>query len=54
MSAINDERAEDQEIGFEISDDALEAAALAIHTGGYTQYAFCTMGSCPDGGPNGR
>jgi hypothetical protein len=50
MSEIGDECAEDDVLGFEISDDALEAAALAMHSGGYTQYAFCTMGSCPDGG----
>ena len=52
MSDIRNERTDDDVIGPEISDEALETAALAIHSGGYTQYAFCTMGTCPDGGPN--
>ncbi len=47
MNEPGDERADDELTGFEISDEALEAAALAIHSGGYTQYAFCTMGTCP-------
>jgi hypothetical protein len=51
MGEIGDERVEDDVIGIEISDDALEAAALAIHSGGYTQYAFCTMGTCPGNNP---
>jgi hypothetical protein len=47
MSDIATEQAEDEAIGVEVSDEALEAAAFAGNSGAYTQLGLCTLGACP-------
>ena len=41
------ERTEDEVPQFEISDEALEAAAFAEKLGAYTEFAWCTQFTCP-------
>jgi hypothetical protein len=47
MSDITNEQTEDEIISAEISDEALEAAALAGNSGAYTQLGLCTFSGCP-------
>jgi hypothetical protein len=47
MSDITLERTENEPLNTEISDEALEGAALAGHAGAYTQFAYCTSIGCP-------
>jgi hypothetical protein len=47
MSDITNEQTEDEIISYEISDEALEIAAVAGNSGAYTQFAFCTYSGCP-------
>jgi len=41
------ERIDDEALRFEISDEALEAAAFAEKIGAYTEFAWCTQFTCP-------
>jgi hypothetical protein len=47
MSNITNEQTEDEIISIEISDESLEAAALAGISGVYTQFGLCTISACP-------
>ena len=47
MDDIVKEQTEDEVPGFEISDEALEAAAFAEKIGAWTEFAWCTRFTCP-------
>jgi hypothetical protein len=47
MRDIAHERSEDEVLGIEITDEALEAAACAERLGAYTEFAWCTQFTCP-------
>ena len=47
MSDFTLDHTENVILGTEISDDVLEAAALAGNAGAYTQFAYCTSFACP-------
>jgi hypothetical protein len=50
MNNAGTEQTEDEVVGFDISDEALEAAGLVTHLGvAYTQFAYCTQSMCPGG-----
>jgi hypothetical protein len=47
MNDILNEKAEDEVLMTEISDESLEAAAFAERFGAYTEFAWCTQVACP-------
>jgi hypothetical protein len=47
MDEIVKKQTEDEVPPFEISDEALEAAAFAEKIGAYTEFAWCTQFTCP-------
>jgi hypothetical protein len=47
MSNITNEQTEDEIVSIEISDESLEAAAIAGNSGVYTQFGLCTLSLCP-------
>jgi hypothetical protein len=49
MTDIINEQTEDETLEFEISDEALEAAAFAGKPAAYTEFAYCTRVACPGG-----
>jgi hypothetical protein len=49
MADITNEPTEDEITNIEISDESLEAAALAGNAGAYTQFGLCTISFCPGG-----
>jgi hypothetical protein len=42
-----DDRSEDEVLGADVSDEALEAAAFDERLAAYTQMGLCTFSSCP-------
>lgn len=49
MADIISKQTEYEIAGTEISDEALEAAALTRNSGGYTQFGLCTVSVCTPG-----
>jgi hypothetical protein len=49
MADITNELTEDEIMSIEITDESLEAVALAGNAGVYTQFGLCTISLCPGG-----
>ena len=47
MNKNTNEQTEEEIVSSDVSDETLEAAAFASHTGVYTQFGLCTLSLCP-------